>query len=112
MRKTGLLFPFQISRITVFWKRCEKKEEEERKTLKVKLCHWKKHFLNENKHFHKLQGRQSASCVFRRGQAFVFSLQCHQFFYWTPKSVTFDFLIIFHTYLIITVFELQQKHLL
>jgi len=54
-RKTGLLFPFQISRITVFGRDAKKKKRRrgERKTLKVNLCHWKKHFLNENKHFHK-----------------------------------------------------------
>lgn len=33
MRKTGLLFPFQISRITVFGRDAKKKEEEEREKL-------------------------------------------------------------------------------
>ena len=38
MRKTGLLLPFQISRITVFGRDAKKKKRRgERKTLKVNL---------------------------------------------------------------------------
>ena len=46
-----ILFPFQISRIIVFGR-----NDKKRKTLKINhFVNWKKHFLNENRRFHKLQ---------------------------------------------------------